>query len=341
MQMKNKSILYLAIIVVLGAITYLQMRSNENFGPRSDRRDFAIADTSKVTKVILTSKFPEVAIIERQSEDSWLLNDKYKARKSAVYYLLQTIHRMEIAHPVPLSMRENVLGNLAVKGIKIEVFMEGGNKKTFYVGGENQQLTATFMMLQNSSEPYALHIPGFKGYLSGRFFTQEHLWRDKLVMSFDNREIAEIQMEFFDPNERKESFSIQLENEDYVLRSLKEQEILKADSSSLISYLASFRKLYSEGFISDYDALNTDSLLKATPYFELNIKNKKGKEVHLRTFYKKARPGTEINGELVMRDPDRYFAQINNNDIVLIQKNSFKKIIKGLSYLQGNPIVKK
>ena len=167
-QMKNKNILYIIVILFLGTCIYL-LSKQDNSITRTDIRDFSIADTSEVIKVTLSSKAPEIAVLNRQNENSWTVNGKYKARKSGIFYLLQTLQRMEIAHPVPLSMRDNVIGNLAVKGIKVEVELKNGKNKIFYVGGENKELTATFMMLKGALEPYAVHIPGFKGYLSGRF----------------------------------------------------------------------------------------------------------------------------------------------------------------------------
>ena len=145
-QMKNKNIRYIVIILFLGISIYL-LSKKDNSITRSDRRDFSISDTSEVIKVTLSSKAPEIAVIDRQNENSWIVNGKYKARKSGIFYLLQTLQRMEIAHPVPLSMRDNVIGNLAVKGIKVEVEVKTGKNKIFYVGGENKELTATFMVI--------------------------------------------------------------------------------------------------------------------------------------------------------------------------------------------------
>ena len=149
-QMKNKNILYIIVILFLGTCFYL-LSKQDNSITRTDRRDFSIADTSEVIKVTLSSKAPEIAVLNRQNENSWTVNGKYKARKSGIFYLLQTLQRMEIAHPVPLSMRDNVIGNLAVKGIKVEVQLKNGQEKIIYVGGENKELTATFMMLKGAS----------------------------------------------------------------------------------------------------------------------------------------------------------------------------------------------
>ena len=130
-QMKNKNILYIIVILFLGTCIYL-LSKQDNSITRTDRRDFSIADTSEVIKVTLSSKAPEIAVLDRQNENSWIVNGKYIARKSGIFYLLQTLQRMEIAHPVPLSMRDNVIGNLAVKGIKVEVELKNGKNKIFY-----------------------------------------------------------------------------------------------------------------------------------------------------------------------------------------------------------------
>ena len=94
--MKTKNIIYLVVILCLGFVSY-KMLNKETSISRTDRRDFAIADTSNVVKIILNSKMPETAIVERVNENYWTINEDYKARKSAVFYLLKTLQRMEIA----------------------------------------------------------------------------------------------------------------------------------------------------------------------------------------------------------------------------------------------------
>jgi hypothetical protein len=329
--MKNKNIKSIALILCLGLAAYL-LNNKENSITRTDRRDFTIADTSEVIKVILTSKAPETAILERVNEGLWTINENYKARKSGIFYLLKTLQRMEIAHPVPLSMRDNVLGNLAVKGIKVQVFLKNGEEKTLYVGGENQELTATFMMLQGATDPYAVHIPGFRGYLSSRFFTREYLWRDKTVMNYDNRAIASIRMQYHDINKKSESFQIEYENESYRLSAFNSETAIEADPKKMDSYIASFRKLYAESFVSG--TLNTDSLRQTKPIFDLTVKTKDEQETHIKVFHKKAAEGTYVDGDITMRDPERMYALVNGEDWMVIQLNTFKKVMKKLSELK-------
>ena len=330
-QMKNKNIRYIVIILFLGISIYL-LSKKDNSITRSDRRDFSISDTSEVIKVTLSSKAPEIAVLDRQNENSWIVNGKYKARKSGIFYLLQTLQRMEIAHPVPLSMRDNVIGNLAVKGIKVEVGLKNGKNKIFYVGGENKELTATFMMLKGAIEPYAVHIPGFKGYLSGRFFTQEYLWRDKTVINYDNRNISSVQMQYYNVNQKDESFRITKTNMDYQLSDFETKEMIGHNPKALETYIASFRKLYAESFVSG--TLNTDSLIKTQPLFELTVTTIDNQSTVIKVFNKKAEKIIYVDGDISIQDPDRMYAFVNNEDWMVIQTNTFKKVMKELTELK-------
>ncbi len=330
--MKTKNILFLLAVICLGFISY-NLLNKETSITRTDRRDFAIADTSNIVKVVLTSKMPETATVERKSDNYWTVNGEYKARKAAVFYLLKTLQRMEIAHPVPLTMRDNVLGNLAVHAIKVQIFLKDGTQKTVYVGGENQELSATFMMLQNATDPYAVHIPGFKGYLSGRFFTAEYMWRDKTVINCDNLDLNSVSMRYYSPKMKKESFKLtKKEDRSFELSNYAETETLNINPSKLQTYLGSFRKLNSEGFISG--SLNVDSILKVKPVFDLIVRNNKDEQTQVTAYYKKARDGQQVDGDVTMRDPERMYAHINKEDWVIIQLNSFGRVMKSLSDLK-------
>ena len=329
--MKYKNILYIIVILFLSSHVNFSCKQDNSI-TRKDRRNFSIADTSDVVKVTLSSKAPEITVLNRQNENLWQVNGKYKARKSGIYYLLQTLQRMEIAHPVPISMRDNVIGNLAVKGIKVEVELKNGNNKIFYVGGENKELTATFMMLKGASEPYAVHIPGFKGYLSGRFFTQEYLWRDKTVINYDNLDVSSVQMQYYNVNQKDESFRITKTNMDYQLSDFETKEMIGHNQKALETYIASFRKLYAESFVTG--TLNTDSLIKTQPLFELTVTTIDNKSTNIKVFNKKAEKKIYVDGDITMQDPERMFAFVNNEDWMVIQTNTFKKVMKELTELK-------
>ena len=188
------------------------------------------------------------------------------------------------------------------------------------------------MMLKGASEPYAVHIPGFKGYLSGRFFTQEYLWRDKTVINYDNRNISSVQMQYYNVNQKDESFRITKTNMDYQLSDFETKEMIGHNQKALETYIASFRKLYAESFVTG--TLNTDSLIKTQPLFELTVTTTDNQSTAIKVFNKKAEKTIYVDGDITMQDPERMFAFVNNEDWMVIQTNTFKKVMKELTELK-------
>jgi len=327
--MKNKNTTSIALLFCLGLAAYF-FTNNQSSISRSDRRDFAVSDTSQIAEIKITSKKPETATLKRVDKESWLINEEFRASKSSIYYLLKTLQRMEVAYPVPLSLRDNVLGNLTVRGLKVELFLEDGSEKIFYVGGENKELTATFMMLKDATDPYAVHIPGFRGYLSSRFFTNEYLWRDKEIMDYNAQSITSINMQFYDENDKNDSFHIDFDNESYELTSFDANENVLTNPQKVAAYRASFQELFAEAFITK--PLDTDSLIKTEPIFDLTVQTTHH-ETHLKVFHKRADVDTNVKAGRIY-DPERLYAYVNEKDWMIIQQNTFKKVIKRLADLK-------
>ena len=319
--MNNKHIVSFALLLCLALSVYLNRYSTDSIN-RIDRKDFSIADTSRVKEIKISSKQPEIAVLKRINENTWSINENFTASKSSIYYLLKTLQRMEVAYPIPLSIRDNVLGNLAVKGLKVEITLKDGQEKTFYVGAENKELTATYMMLENALEPYAVHIPGFNGYLSSRFFTNEYLWRDKTVTNIKPESITSIRILYDEQKTKKESFQLRFKNGNHQLNSINADESLgensKADSSNTNAYRASFEELYAEAFVMN--SLHTDSLLKTKPICEI--------EVHTHESEKNIKLYTKATNEKAY-DVERMYALIDDKDWMIVQRNTFKKILIG------------
>lgn len=319
--MNNKHIVSFALLLCLAFSVYLNRYSTDSIN-RIDRKDFSIADTSWVKEIKISSKQPETAVLKRINENTWSINENFTASKSSIYYLLKTLQRMEVAYPIPLSIRDNVLGNLAVKGLKVEITLKDGQEKTFYVGAENKELTATYMMLENALEPYAVHIPGFNGYLSSRFFTNEYLWRDKTVTNVKPESITSIRILYDEHKIKKESFQLRFKNENHQLNKINADKSLgensNTNSSKINTYRASFQELYAEAFVMN--SLHTDSILKTKPICEI--------EVHTLESEKNIKLYTKATNEKAY-DVERMYALIDNKDWMIVQRNTFKKILIG------------
>ena len=139
-------------------------------------------------------------------------------------------------------------------------------------------------------------------------------------------------MQYYNVNEKDESFQITKSNMGYQLLDFETKEIIRPNIKSLETFIASFRKLYAESFVTG--TLNTDSLIKTQPLFELNVTTTDNQSTTIKVFNKKAEKTIFVDGDITMQDPDRMFAFLNNKDWMVIQTNTFKKVMKKLSELK-------
>ena len=179
----NLRILYILVALTLVTAGVWWLQGNQGRLDRIEGTDFGIVDTSKVDKIFIADMDGvEVTLTRPERGRLWDLNGKYKAREDAVKLLLKTFRRAAVQGPVAEAAQENVVRLIAARGKKVEIY-QGGDQpvKTWYVGTATPSHTGTYMVLETpegrGAEPYVVHMEGFTGYLSTRFFTSEREWR--------------------------------------------------------------------------------------------------------------------------------------------------------------------
>ena len=163
--------------------------------------DFAIADTAAVDKIFIADKDGNQALLERSSGRYWKLNGTHLARKDAVDLLLKTFLRARVQRPVPQGELSTVNRLLAGRGKKVEIYQGGETPvKTWYIGTSTQNHTGTYMVLadangQLAEEPFIVHMEGFTGFLSTRFFTDEREWRYTGMFDYPGNALRRVEVE--------------------------------------------------------------------------------------------------------------------------------------------------
>lgn len=323
MKKNNLIIIIFIILVIISIVIYF---TNKSGTLKKELRDFAVADTSTVDKIFMVNKANQQVLLEKNGND-WTVNGKFLARKDAVTVLLKTLHRMDVKSPVSKSAFDNVVKSLATQSTKVEVYQNKNLVKTFYVGGPTQDNFGTFMMLENSSTPFIIHIPGFAGYLSSRFFIEETLWRSTSIYRYKFQEIAEITVE--QPVKPESGFKILSANNRYEIIPL-DNKLQKSnfDTTSVKEYISLFKNINFEYLVSEIKQSKKDSILASVPYFVISVKDVNGKTNTLKSFL---RPGDGLiddDGKPYEFDPDRLYAVLDNGDFVIIQYYVFDPLFR-------------
>lgn len=340
---KNKYILILIIILAMITLVLFLTQSKTTF--RRALSDFAVDDTSTVTRIFMADKNNNTVKLTRMEPGRWLVNDKYSAHNQGVNLLLKTMVEIEVKHPVAAAAHDNIIRELAVSSVKVEIYqmvfrinLFGKIKwfphekltKVYYVGGAIPSNLGSYMLMENSSVPFVTFLPGFRGFVSPRYTPLEKNWRDFTVFKLSIPEIASVRMEF--PADQANSYEINNkgEKEFSMISLIDNKPVVNFDTLKVLNFLSGFRSLNFEALLNDMDPVRKDSILKSLPFLVITLTDVAGHSKTIKTFHKANLGGqTDFEGKPLPYDPDRLYALVNDGqDFTLIQFFVFDKVLR-------------
>lgn len=318
----------IAAVLVLAAIAFwLYSKRDVNTTMEDLAREYTIRveDTAAITRIVLQDKSPSKTELSRVN-GKWMVNGEVPARMDAIEVLLETIYRVELKNFVPEKTKNEILNRIATYGIEVEVYAGEDEVRHFYVGAETQDQLGTYMMNHGATQPFAMYMPGFNGYLSTRFFTRPEMWRDRIMFGWEPNQIKSISLEY-----PKEGNGFTLVNKENGWDVANQQGApLAADPSKSNYYAALFKTLKYEGAITPDDPIyaRKDSLLASTPVFVLTVAPKEGSARVLQAYrIKAAEDAVDSQGNPREFDPDRLHGVLNNGDMVLLQYFGLQQVL--------------
>lgn len=332
--MKNNKIYFIILIILVIAAAWLYM-SRKNSSIKKELRDFSIQDTSQVSKIFMVNKLNKTLLLERDESDGWIVNKKYKVRKDAIDLILKTFKRMEVKSPVSKAAFANAVKDLAATHVKVEVYTDEETEpmKTIYIGGPTQDMYGTYMMLENSNTPFIVHIPGFSGYLSSRFFLTENDWRDRAIFRYAYDQIKTVSLQDFRLPDQS-FIAKNLGDNQYSLIRFEDQKVIEDfDTVMVKQYLGYYKKISYERIVDALTRSKVDSVLNSEPIYRISLIDDKSNETTITAFHKSGIGVIDDNGELHPYDIERMYAQINNDtNLVVIQYHVFDPLFMKLDY---------
>jgi hypothetical protein len=347
----KKIVITSIIVIVLATVAVWLVKSKGGKGTVDEKlKDFAVEDTASITKIFLVDKSGKNVTLTREESGAWKVNNKYFARKDAVDILLYTIKSIEVKSIVGKKAQDNVVKQLATGATKIEIYKGDDLVKVYYVGRETQDALGTYMLMvnektgQNSSVPFITYIPGFEGYLTTRYFTDESDWRDRIVFRYVPTDIKSVKVEY--PGSLDQSFEvINKGNNTFDVRSLKTNASIPGfDTLAIKQYLSYYQNIQFESVEKEVQKVQRDSILMSPPFAVITVTDMKGASNMAKLFHKKAPPEKlDVNGQPMKYDVDRCYGLINNGqDFVLCQYYVFGKLLQSPAYFTSKrEVVKK
>lgn len=335
--MKKSTLIILAILISLAGLSiYIFKNKNKTSTIDKEASSFRYMDTASIDKIFLADKEGKQVLVEKTPE-GWMLDGKFHVRPDAIDVLLYTIRSVEVKSPVSKNGKNSVIKIMSAKSTKIEIYSKGKKVKQYFVGHPTQDHTGTYMILtnleteENYEEPFITHIPGFDGFLSTRYNTEEIDWRDRLVINFRPPQIKQIKMELHEIPDS--SFVIDLFSmQRFGLKTKKGN--LPFEEDKMKQYIAYFQNVNCEIVLDKKNHL-ADSLSKsAIPFATLTITDRNNVNSSYEFYHKQ--PSASKNKEYAVDykyDPDRLFIKYNNGkDYGIAQFYVFGKILQTYAY---------
>lgn len=329
MKKSNRNTLIIVIILITIALWFYNKDRSGTIS--KELRDFAIEDSSYINKIFLANKAGEEVLLTKIKPGIWKVNEEFIARNDAINLLLATMLQIEFKAPVGKNAKENVTKNLASGACKVEIYENNELIKTYFVGGETQDQLGTYMLLvdpetgKNAPSACIVHIPGFNGYLTTRYFTQAKEWRSRNLFTFVPNEIQSVKVEF--PLKRELSYEVKtLEKNVFDVVQLSSGNAIRDfDTLAVKQYLSYFQSVNFEDFASGLSPFQMDSIIQAIPIYELSITDFTGFSKKLRFYNKKGNP-QEI-------DVDRMYANVDGDtELLVVQYYIFGKLLPTPDY---------
>lgn len=349
---KNRLTIIILVILAVAAAAILFSRGSGTI--KKELKDFAITDTSNVVKVFLSDKSDNNVLLERQGDGSWLVNGEFKARKDMVDLLLATARNLRVSAPVPRAAFNTVVTNLATRSTKVEIYQKQylidlfyrirlfprvKQTRVYYVGDVTPDNIGTHMILENSSMPFVVYWPGFRGFIASRFSTRLNDWRDHSIFSQKYLQIESVEVYF--PAKPEQSYKVVNNREGFLdLYPYGSNTAVPGyDTLKMLGFITAFEDIRYEALIDDMEQRIVDSITSSVPQHIITLTDVNGNKKEAKTFRRQAVFYAEdIYGMPFDYDPDRMYAIINDGkDFVLVQYFTFNRIIRPLNFFfEGN-----
>jgi hypothetical protein len=341
---KNLRLLFILIILAAAAGVAYYFNSNKETVVNQEFSEFAVQDTSTITKIFIADYNNQTILLERNTDDPhWTLNGEFRARYDAVKLLLETFERIGVKGPVPISARENVIKMISSTAVKVEIYQSDELSKVYYIGSCTQDHVGTYMVLETvdgdrSPDPFITHMSGFTGCLRQRFFTGEEDWRYTGVFAYPNLEFSKI--EVLHNYEPERSFEIQFagENDIKLYSRISGGYISEFDTLAVKDYMLMYKKRHFESFNSHLNEAGEDSLLKTIPAYTIRVTGNDNDIQKVDLYWKQASSVQyDFEGNELLWDGDHMYGCQDGRDVVFVQRPHFGPLLQGIERFLNVP----
>ncbi|MEF8809360.1 MAG: hypothetical protein V5A47_00415 [Bacteroidales bacterium] len=332
--MKFSRIYIIVLVLLVAAAGYLFLKDQSStLDPGSSDFSLGKSEVAGLDSILLSKNTGTVKLYKHH--DRWYLNQQLYAQEKNVQQLLNVFQDLRVEAPARKSNRQELLETIRKNPIHVKIYSGGSLVKNFLIEDSPQKKGTSYMMMENSNEPFIMDLPGYDGDLADLVKVDVNYWRDKTLFDYSGLDIERIKVVY--PSDMKQSFDLSYVEDEFRLQSLADDQYIEDfNSSRAARYFSYFRNVRFEQVVSDDPHLK-DSLMKTTPYCTIEILDENNNRSKLYTYRKKSEGDADPFGQKSSYDLNLLYGRFEDvEEILLIKYTEFDPLLKEIDYFRQN-----
>jgi hypothetical protein len=337
MKLKQVFILLFSILTVSGLAWYTFYIINTNNKAAGELIDFAIADTSSITKIKITDPYSRSIELIRQNK-TWTDGKGGCITQGLVHNILDVAKNIEFKGYLPQKSHKTFKEKMSSYHTKVEFFVKNKWYKTWYIGPSAQDHYGQIMLVDGkesgkSASPVMMKIKGVHGIIEPNFFADSRQWICTNIFAVSMENIQEV--DIVNHEDEGRSFRIEKTNVGHMV-SQNGKPLAYVDTANLYRYMHNYKKIHFDGPNYEYTPEQVDSLKNTEPFCELKLKETNGNSTLLKLFRIQSEDAQRNEfGELVNMDMNKLWCELPDGSIVKCQYHVFNPLLFGHIYFRA------
>lgn len=315
----------LAISILLsGVILFLVImlfKTRTPFGKSNS--DFSSKPKQEITKIVLSQDGQEL-ILEKSGEE-WMINDKTKARKSGINFIIRILTEAKIKSPVSPELFNSEIIEKEIVPVKVKVYEGRRALKSFVVYKTGSNSYGNIMKIKERAKPFIVYVPGYEVNIGSVFTLNELFWQPYTIFNLPPSEITSVHFENL--SDTSSSFAIFKKEGKYSFSGTK-SELSGWDTSLVIRYLSYFTWIPFESWAFNLRSVEKSLTEQQYPLYRLTLVSSEGYTTILNLWEK-----TKFEDGEKKIDTDRLLGKTQaNDDFFVVRYFDIDPVLKRRSY---------
>ncbi|MDR0606050.1 MAG: hypothetical protein LBG80_17320 [Bacteroidales bacterium] len=347
---KRNNLILIIISLSILTIAFILIISRRSGTLDASEKNFAVKDTSAITKIFLANSYEEQTLLERKN-GQWIVNGKHDIVQDNIDDLLNCIYNIVVKDIVAKSSRSTINKRMSSGSTKVEIYYDDyrislgklklfkyTHKKTYYIGQPTMDNLGNYAIMEGSSIPCVVYLPGFRGFISPKYNPSEDAWKSHHIVRLRMSKIKEINsVDYTNP---ANSFHITRGESRHfnIIQTSSNQRLAQYDTLRLLDFLSDFRNLNYESMATGFTQGKKDSIF-SRKFKEVRIEDTDGNITSITMFYLEDEYASENEYShdidfMETYNRDRFYAIINGdkNEIVRCQYFVFDRIVQPIEF---------